>query len=424
MTSWNQHKGDARNGGVRRDLEGPLRVKQSWTVDLTGSVGTPVLDRDTVYVGTGRGNCYALERETGRRRWVFETMNATSTTPVVTRTRVYVGTEEGTIYALDPATGDQQWATELPGSLSSSLTVADGRLYAGHTAGVSAIALEDGTGSPLETESADDGAVDDGDVVWTYETDAPAVGCPAVDDGENGGGDGERRFGERETEPDPHSNVDGNLETSFDTDFDHDTTHDDGQPVVFVGTEDETVLALAGATGEEEWTAPADGAVAGGPTVADGLVYVPDQGGTLLAMGVDSGQSWFSYDIRDGFVGSATVLPDDDTTFVGAEDGYLHVTDTSFGRRKLRGWLFAKKGVQLDGPLRGSPVVVGDVVCVGDATGSLYGLDVADDCTHLWHYGTDAAITGTPAVGDRQLFVGNEDGVFHCLTWRSDGRRP
>lgn len=387
MTNWNQHKGDAHNSGDRRDLEGPLRVETEWTAELAGSVGSPVLDRDTVFVGTSRGNLYAFERETGRRRWTFETLNATDATPVVTRDRLYLGTADGTIYAVDPATGEQQWSTELPGSLSAALSLADGRLYAGHTAGLSA----------LESES--------GELVWTHETDTPVVGCPAIDL--------EDRTEQQAVGEQPLSAHESELEEE---------TEDESaaEPEVYAGTEGSTVYALEAATGEEAWTAPADGTVAGGPTAADGLVYVSDEDGTVLAMDGESGQSWFSYEIRDSFTTSATVLPDLETTFVGAEDGYLHVTDTMFGRRKLRGWLFAKKGVALDGPIHGSPVVVGDVVCVGDATGSLYGLDIADDCTHLWHYSADGAITSTPAVGDRQLFVGSDDGQLHCLTWEPD----
>jgi len=115
VTDWNQYKGDPHNSGLRRDLEGPSYPAEAWTADLTGSPGSPVLDRDTVYVGTTGGNYYALERATGRRRWVFETAAATDATPVVTRDRLFVGTADGTISALDPATGEEEWRSELPG---------------------------------------------------------------------------------------------------------------------------------------------------------------------------------------------------------------------------------------------------------------------------------------------------------------------
>ncbi|RQG93325.1 pyrrolo-quinoline quinone [Natrarchaeobius halalkaliphilus] len=371
MTAWNQFKRDRRNGGQRRDVEGPHRVEEAWTVDLVGPVGSPVLDRDTVFVGTSRGNVYALDREDGRRRWVFETMTATDVTPVVTREAVHVGTKEGTIYSLEPATGEQRWEADLPGSHTTALAVSDGQLYAGHTAGCSA--LETATGAE----------------VWTHETDAPVAGSPAIDD-------------DREW----------------------------SQPRVFVGTDDETVLSLESESGEESWSVPADGAVTDGPTVADGRVYVGDDGGTMLALDGETGQSWFTYEIRGAFTSSATVLGDeseteeeDGTTFIGADDGYLHVTGTTFGRRKVRGWLFAKKGIALDGEVRSSPIVVGDVVCVGDSTGSLYGID-AEEFDHLWHFRTEGPISSTPAVGNNRLFVGSEDERLYCLEWTPGDPKP
>jgi len=103
----------------------------------------------------------------------------------------------------------------------------------------------------------------------------------------------------------------------------------------------------------------------------------------------------------------------------GAADGYVHVTDTTVGRRKLRGWLFSRKGVELDGPIRSCPVVVGDILCVGDASGSLYGIDV-DDSEPRWHVALDDAVTGTPAVAPGRLYVGCDDGQLYSLEWDAD----
>lgn len=363
MTEWTQYDGGPQHAGHRRDLAGPQRVETDWTVDLSGAVGAPVLDRDTIFVGTERGNMYAFDRETGRRRWTYETLERTDATPVVTRGRVVFASGGDTLTAVDPARGDLEWETSLPSSVTTP-TLDDGQLYVGHADGVSAL------------------EADTGDVRWTHETDAPVVAAPVIADA---------RVRDRDWE---HSRV-------------------------FAALENETVVALEVETGEEIWTAPTDGVVTASPTVADGRVYVGDDDGTLLALDTNSGRTWFSYEIRDAFTSSATVLPEAESTFIGAADGYLHVTDTTFGRRKLRGWLFAKKGVALDGEIRASPVVIGDVVCVGDTTGSLYGLDRTDDYAHLWHFGTDdsSAITSTPAVGEEQLFVGSDDGRLHCLTW-------
>ncbi|MFD1565406.1 PQQ-binding-like beta-propeller repeat protein [Haloarchaeobius amylolyticus] len=392
MTEWNQYKGDSQHSGLRRDFEGPARVTEAWTADLVGPPGSPVCDRDTVYLGTARGNCYALEAETGRRRWVFETTAATDATPVVTRDRLYVGTGDGLISALDPATGEEEWQAELSAELESSLALSSGRLYAGHADGLTALAAE--TGAEL----------------WTYETESAVAGTPAVADGR----DVDRRGSTQPTLSEPG-------ETAL---FEDDRLSEPDQrwidERVFAGTADGTVFALEAETGEQAWAAPTGGAVATGPTVAADRVYVADDAGTMLALDAATGQTWFTYEIQGGFTTSPTVLAAAETTFVGATDGYCHVTDTTVGRRKLRGWLFSRKGVELDGPVRSSPVVAGDVCCVGDASGSLYGIAV-DDAEPIWHVALPDAVSGTPAVEPGRLFVGSDDERLTCLEWDTDG---
>jgi outer membrane protein assembly factor BamB len=267
VTDWNQYKGDPHNSGLRRDLEGPSYPAEAWTADLTGSPGSPVLDRDTVYVGTTGGNYYALERATGRRRWVFETAAATDATPVVTRDRLFVGTADGTISALDPATGEEEWRSELPGPLETALALSDGRLYAGHAAGLSALAAETGT------------------ELWTHETDSAVVGRPAIADG--------RDVDRRRSPRNPLSELDDPALLEDERMREPEQRWTDER--VFTGTADGTVLALAVETGDEVWTAPIGGAVAAGPTVAESRVYVADDAGTMLALDAATGQSWFTY---------------------------------------------------------------------------------------------------------------------------------
>ncbi|QCS44120.1 PQQ-binding-like beta-propeller repeat protein [Natrinema versiforme] len=398
MTEWNQYKGDSRNSGLRRDIEGPARIEAAWTADLVGPVGSPVLDRDTVYVGTAGGNCYALERGTGRRRWVFETQAATDAAPVVDRDRLYCGTADGTVHALDISTGEAQWHVELPGALESPLALSEGRLYAGHAAGLSALEAETGT------------------ELWTHETESAVVGSPAIADGR----EGEQRRSALEGEPGEEllESMDSDLlaaERGEEPDRRWATTAERA----FVGTADGTVVSLEAEAGEEVWTAPVGGTVAAGPTIADGRVYVGDDEGTMVALDAATGQTWFTYEIRDGFTTSATVLPAAETTFIGAADGYLHVTDTTVGRRKLRGWLFSRKGIELDGAASSCPVIAGDVLCVGDASGSLYGIDVTDPDPY-WHFAADGAIRGTPAIAPERLYVGSDDERLYCLEWDAD----
>lgn len=352
---WNQFRGDRRNSGMCRDRESLMRPREDWVADLVGPVrGSPVLDRDSVYVGTTRGNLYAFNRDTGHRRWVHETMDAVESTPAVTRDCVYCGLADGTVVAIDSTTGDVRWDVSVQAPLAGALTVTntpDGVLYVGHQSGLSAFDAVSG------------------DELWTHDTDKEVVGSPAVSD-----------------------------------------------DLVIAGSKYGAVFALEAETGDEVWTAPTDGVPVCGPTATTDRIYVADDDGTMIAMATDTGQSWFTYEIDAPFTATPTVV--EDAAFVPAADGYLHVTDTTFGRRLLRGWLFAKRGIALDGIPTGSPVVVGDRLCLSDSSGSLYAVDVTDP-DFVWHYPIDDGPVGHLAVGDERLYAatieGNQAGQLYCF---------
>lgn len=430
MSDWNQFRHDQENSGRRTEstVEEPERPEPTWDVDVDGSIDAPpVLDRDTVYVGSSVGTVYAFDRYDGRRRWVFETQLTIGSSLVVTDDLLFAVATDGTVFALEPETGSLQWQETVSGSVESSPTLSRGVLFIGHADGVSA--LEAATGEPL----------------WVYETDAGVIGAPA---------------------------------TLAGTDLE----------CVYVGTSQNRVGALDAETGEEVWTTPTNGAIVGGPTVVRGTnpsdtggagagderipvadrdpsalnssddsktdspaeaglelggtdlepdeshqetlavegdidageghrVYVADDGGLLLALNARTGQSWFTYQIGDPFTTAPTVT--DDSVFVGAADGYLHVTDTMFGKRKLRGWLFSKKGINLDGTAHAEPTIVGDTLCIGDSSGSLYGID-ADDPDFGWHYPLEAGVSSGPAVSDGSIYLVTEDNRLHCLSWRDE----
>lgn len=355
MTEWNQYRGNYHKTATIDGLEGPARKPtEAWTVELRGPVRCPpVVDQDTVFVGTAEGNLTALDFQ-GRRRWVFETTAPTTLAPAVSGYHLLFAAND-TLYALESTTGALEWKRPIEGLYTTPPTVVGEILLIGSNEGVLALELETG------------------DVLWRAALESPPVGSQAIDSEQ-----------------------------------------------VYVGTQNETMHALELASGEPVWDVPTDGTVVGGPTLIDDRVYVADTQGTMLALDVETGQSWFSYSIRDPFLSTPTVL--EDTVFVAASDGYVHVTDTMFGKRKLRGLLFSKRGLGLDGEPTTDPIIVGDVCCVGDSRGSLYGID-ATDPDFTWHVSLEAAISRTPAVagGSRdttgRLFIGCEDRRLRCLEW-------
>jgi outer membrane protein assembly factor BamB len=72
-------------------------------------LSSPTVAQDTVYVGSGDGNVYALDAASGALRWSFKTGNVVHASPAVANDTVYIGSWDSFFYALDAKTGKVRW---------------------------------------------------------------------------------------------------------------------------------------------------------------------------------------------------------------------------------------------------------------------------------------------------------------------------
>jgi eukaryotic-like serine/threonine-protein kinase len=102
-------------------------------------LSSPVVSGQTVYFGSGDGNVYALQADSGALRWKFHTGNVVHASPALAQGVVYVGSWDSYFYALDAASGAQRWrfkTGEDPDinnqvGIQSSAVIADGTVYFG-----------------------------------------------------------------------------------------------------------------------------------------------------------------------------------------------------------------------------------------------------------------------------------------------------
>lgn len=132
--------------------------REEWSSDTGGQYisSSPAVDEETVYIGHTRvafgdeddleyGSLLAFDRETGERRWVFETgAEEVGSSPVVTDGCVYVGAHgppqgeyfppelpEHGVHAVS-VTGEPRWYFRVPGrGVGSSPLIHDGTLIFG-----------------------------------------------------------------------------------------------------------------------------------------------------------------------------------------------------------------------------------------------------------------------------------------------------
>jgi serine/threonine-protein kinase len=212
-----------------------------WHITIPEAIGAPPVFGDgVVYVGagslvSGRSAVYALDATTGDERWRVETPVNLSTAPAVAGGVYFVGLLSGELLALDADTGEEQW--RAVGDVSGDdlglgrPVVENGSVYitGNGTQGGTVLTLNAATGAERWRARVGD-----------YSGTAPAV--------------------------------EGDM--------------------VYVGGDDGAVHALDAATGAERWRfspdtsvhVPVDQNVA--PVVAGGAVYVSDEIGALLAIGI------------------------------------------------------------------------------------------------------------------------------------------
>lgn len=72
-------------------------------------LSSPAVDEGLVYFGSGDGNLYALDLETGHLKWKFATQGVVHSSPAVAGGAVYFGSWDSYLYALDASTGQEKW---------------------------------------------------------------------------------------------------------------------------------------------------------------------------------------------------------------------------------------------------------------------------------------------------------------------------
>lgn len=103
-------------------------------------LSSPVVYKDkktaTVLFGSSDGNIYSVNAKTGNLEWKFKTNGPVHGTPVIDKEKIYIGGWDASLYALDIQTGKEIWRfatgtqTAFKG-IQSSVAVADGKVYFG-----------------------------------------------------------------------------------------------------------------------------------------------------------------------------------------------------------------------------------------------------------------------------------------------------
>ncbi len=164
-------RADLQRTGVY-DTKGVEQLSgESWHFTTTSNqpiFSSPTVADGTVYIGSwgNFGSLYAVDVETGQRKWRFRTGDTVFSSPAITDGIVYFGSADGHLYAVDAMTGQEKWRFKTDGGVSSSQAITNEIVYFGsndeHLYAVDAMA---------------------GQEKWRFKTDGGVSSSPAIANG-------------------------------------------------------------------------------------------------------------------------------------------------------------------------------------------------------------------------------------------------
>jgi outer membrane protein assembly factor BamB len=360
-------RGGPARTGVYSPSAGQSLAGLQWRFLTDGDVvSSPTVLGRTVYVGSGDGHLYALDRTTGARKWAFDAGVPIPSSPAVGAGAVYIGTRDGQFYAVDAATGKQRWrfttgalmpwawGHESGDVYTSSPAFANGTVYFGA-----------GDGRVYAVDAAT------GKEKWRAQTGGRVRASPAIDGGR-----------------------------------------------VYVGSADGRVYAFDRATGAPKWKFETEGVklssgdfgfdrrtVQSSPAVANGTVFVGARDGWIYAIDAATGAEKWRFDHKVSWINTSPAVVDG-VVYAGSSDAqFVQALDATTGKELWR---------TTTGTTWSSPAVAGDVIYAGDGQGRLHALDRKTGKL-LWSFRTGSTVYSSPTPSGDLVFVGSTDGGVYAL---------
>ena len=272
-----------------------------------GSVSTPAVSGDMVFVGSYNGDLYCVNANDGATNWNLSVEPnpaywGLASSPLIYDGMVYVVSwSDGTMHAID-FDGVEQWNYSASGASDTYMSVAtDGsKLFFG---GGNATNCVD-----IATQTA----------VWTFTVGDKVTTTPAVEAGVVyfATGKNEKKLYAVDIATGNeiwNRSLYGSLSSP---------AISDGK--IYIGDKDKKINCIDATDGSEVWNQTLEGACLSSPVVAGGMVYTTANygSGTIYGFDADDGTLAWSYDTGNWNMAQPSVS--DGILFVGSDTGYLY----------------------------------------------------------------------------------------------------
>lgn len=334
-----------------------INVAKAWSADIGGGEGLlglrqgPVVDGGRVYAAAVKGGVYALDLQTGKPVWHYETKLRVSGGPGVGEGLVVVGGLEGDVVALDAASGAEKWRAKVGAEVTAPAAIGQGRVF---------VRSNDGRITAFDAAT--------GERRWFWSHDLPTLTARGSDAPTLGPG------------------------------------------VLFVGNDDGTVAMLAVNDGRELWNLPvaqpegrnelervAD--VDGSPVLEGSTLYATSLKRATVAIDAPNARPLWTAD--HGGPGRAGIASD--RVVVTEAGGDVFALDKVSGSAMWRQPGLLRRDVT-------APAIVGDAAVVGDLEGYVHWLRLSDGAFAARARAGHDAIVAAPVVADGFVLVQDVDG--------------
>ena len=172
--------------------------------------------------------------------------------------------------------------------------------------------------------------------------------------------------------------------------------------VVFVADQGGFITAIDERAGTQLWQIPVGAPVNSGMTVAAGVVIVGDDAGVTHALDATTGRERWHYQGSGAVHSGAAIV--DGVAYVGTSDGHLYALDVATGTPR---W---PEPVATAGPISRAIAASGELIFVGSgganpsAGGTLQAYDAATGRIR-WAQGLEPGNTSSPSVADGRVYV-------------------
>jgi outer membrane protein assembly factor BamB len=301
----------------------------------TAIYGTPVVDRDIVYIGTYSGQVLALnmlarsqnltfpQQRYGEWNWDCPIDNAKSNAIVadllLSEDAIYVSSSNGRVYSLDKEFGDLNWESKILDEkhrkLWTSPVIQGNTLYVSTYDGhIYALSLEMG-------ELLD----------WSFESEAGFASSPVIDEDTIFLGSFDRYLYAVKIGSDlpmwkfPEEKQAGNW-------FWASPIVNEG--IVYAGCLDGRVYAIEAKTGEKLWEFDAGSAIVSSPVLMDNLLIVTDESGTVYVFDLSAELEDEAAPLKTISIGAdvrSSFCAQEGLVYIRGEDNWIYVVDIDRG---------------------------------------------------------------------------------------------